>query len=184
VIVEPRNGSSTTQQLMSIAVTICKLDRCSKMFTRSHATHWVRSTHSVKRFTTHRVRLEDASGERLAGSDSFFGFRDGDAIQRAYGYPAMSGKEPATQSFIEVKEGRLVLSSIKPSKQGGGRVIRLWNPTGQRQADTIRLWRKVKAAMYTDLSEKPVKGRVPRVAGKEISIMADPNQIWLIQIKS
>ena len=76
-----------------------------------------------------------------------------------------------------------MVSSIKPAEKGGGLVIRLWNPTGQRQADTIRLWRKVKAAGYTDLSEKPVMGvRVPRVAGKEISIMADPHQIVTVKV--
>jgi alpha-mannosidase len=103
---------------------------------------------------------------------------------RPSGYPAMTGKKSATQSFIEVKAGRLVVSSMKPAEKGGGLVIRLWNPTGRRQADTIRLWRKVKAAGYTDLSEKPVKGmRVPRVAGKEISIMADPHQIITVKVE-
>jgi hypothetical protein len=66
---QPRNGSSTAQQWMSIVVTICKSDRCSKIFTNSHATHWVRSTHSVKRFTTRpdlwRVGTRDAKTQRI-----------------------------------------------------------------------------------------------------------------------
>ncbi|MEI8140229.1 MAG: glycoside hydrolase family 38 C-terminal domain-containing protein [bacterium] len=102
---------------------------------------------------------------------------------RPSGYPAMTGKEPATQSFIEVKAGRLVLSSIKPAEQGGGLVIRLWNPTGQRWADTIRLWRKVKDSKYIDLNEKPIKNSgVPRVVGNEITVSAGAHQIVTINV--
>ena len=102
---------------------------------------------------------------------------------RPSGYPAMSGKEPATQSFVGMKAGRLVVTSIKPAEQGGGLVIRLWNPTGQRQADTIRLWRKVKGAGYTDLREIPIKSaREARVTGKEIAVIAEPHQIVTVMI--
>jgi len=73
---------------------------------------------------------------------------------------------------VNVWQDRIRFLGFEMGMRYSGRtVIRQWNPTGQRQADTIRLWRKVKAAMYTDLSEKPVKGRMPRVVGKEISIL-------------
>ena len=102
---------------------------------------------------------------------------------RPSGYPAMAGTEPATQGFIEVKSGRLVVSSIKPAEQGGGLVIRLWNPTGRRQADTIRLWRKVKAADYADLGEQPLKGAEgPHVEGREIGISAGPHRIVTVLV--
>ena len=103
---------------------------------------------------------------------------------RPSGYPAMTGKEPVIRSFVELKHGRLTISAIKPSEDGGGLVIRLWNPTESKQVDTIRLWRKVKSAGYTDLRELPTKGVAkPRVVGKEISVSASPHQIVTVHLE-
>lgn len=102
---------------------------------------------------------------------------------RPSGYPAMTGQEPSTQSFIELKAGRLVVSSMKPTEQGGGLVIRLWNPTGRRQSDTIRLWRKVKAAKYIGLNEGPTKRpEVPRVSGNGVTVSAGAFQIVTLNV--
>ena len=103
---------------------------------------------------------------------------------RPSGFPAMTGTHPSTQSFIELKVGRLVISAIKSSEVGGGLVIRLWNPTGQRQTDTVRVYRKVKAACYTDLRELPDKTMgVPRVAGRDVAVTAGPHRIVTVRVE-
>lgn len=103
---------------------------------------------------------------------------------RPSGFPAMTGKEPATRGLVELKAGRLAVSAIKPSEEGGGLVIRLWNPTGQRQTDTLQLWRKVKSARYTDLRELPTKGEgAPLVAGKTVAVTAGPHQIVTVHLE-
>ena len=102
---------------------------------------------------------------------------------RSSGYPAMAGSELSARSYIEVRAGRLVVSSVKPAEQGGGLVIRLWNPTGQRQTDEIRLWRKVKTATYVGLNEEPSKRpEAPRVTGKGIAVSARAYQIVTLNV--
>ncbi|MEI6167091.1 MAG: glycoside hydrolase family 38 C-terminal domain-containing protein [bacterium] len=103
---------------------------------------------------------------------------------RPSGYPPMAGTEAATRGFVEVLSGRLIVSAMKPEERGGGLVIRLWNPTGKIQVDSIRLWRKVKSAEYIDLSETPVKGKgAPRLVGKEITVSANSYQIVTVRIR-
>lgn len=102
---------------------------------------------------------------------------------RPSGYPAMAGTEQANRSFVEVKGGKLTVSSMKPAEEGGGLVIRLWNPTARKQTETIRLWRTVKTARYTDLREMPAKGAgSPRVTGGGITVVAGPHQIVTVRV--
>jgi alpha-mannosidase/mannosylglycerate hydrolase len=49
----------------------------------------------------------------------------------ASGYPAMTGNQPARQSFLEQRDGTLVLAAVKPPETGTGLVLRLWNQIGR-----------------------------------------------------
>lgn len=103
---------------------------------------------------------------------------------RPSGYPPMTGRGPATQGFVGLKAGRLVVSAVKPSEEGGDLVLRLWNPTGRRQTDTVALWRRVKSACYTDLREIAIKNaKGPTVAGREIRVSAGPHRLVTVRVK-
>lgn len=103
---------------------------------------------------------------------------------RPSGYPSMTGGGSATRSYIELRQGRLVVSAIKPSEQGGGLVVRLWNPTGRRQTDALRLWRRVASARYVRLDETPAPGRSrPRIDGRSVTIAAEPHRIVTVKLE-
>jgi len=112
------------------------------------------------------------------------------------GYPAMAGKAKLPQAFLEQKTGRLIVSTVKAPEEGGGLIIRLWNPTGARQRETLKLWRKVKRAARVSLSEDPIKGKAPdrwaarRLAapargtprGNTVAVEAGPHQIVTLRL--
>ncbi len=75
--------------------------------------------------------------------------------KRPSGYPALAGVEPTQQSFVECQSGQLVFSALKIPESGEGLVLRLWNPTGHPQTETIRFWKKITFAQELELSEEP-----------------------------
>jgi len=116
------------------------------------------------------------------------------------------------RSLVEQKTGRLVVSAIKPAEErpeaGGQRgegkteerkpsglvppasslrppaslVIRLWNPTGKVQKETLSFWRWVRRATLLKLSEEPAGGKKPVVRGKTVALAAGPHQIITLRI--
>jgi alpha-mannosidase/mannosylglycerate hydrolase len=93
------------------------------------------------------------------------------------GYPAMAGKAEPRLSLIEQKTGRLIVSAIKPAEAGGSLVIRLWNPTGKVQRETLTFWRWVRRATLLKLSEEPAGGKKLVVKGKAVTVQAGPHQV-------
>lgn len=53
--------------------------------------------------------------------------------------PTKHGTEPLTKSFLEVKPEGLHVSAVKRSEHAGGWVVRLFNPSGEKQTGTLRL---------------------------------------------
>ncbi len=104
--------------------------------------------------------------------------------RRPSGYPPMNSGEPATQSFIELQRGHLVVSAIKPAETGRGLVIRLWNPTAKPQAETIRFWKKIPKARAIKLNEEPdSKASQPKINGASVSVQAPPHRIVSLHVE-
>lgn len=103
---------------------------------------------------------------------------------RPSGFPPLPPRGVAEKGFVELAEGGLVVSAIKPAEEGDDLVIRLWNPTAARQGRVIRFWRRVKRALYADLSEQPAgTSRQPRIEGKTVSVSAGPHQVVTVRIE-
>jgi len=53
--------------------------------------------------------------------------------------PTRHGTEPMTKSFLELKPDNLHVSAVKRSEQGGGWIVRLFNPLDKTVRGSIRL---------------------------------------------
>ncbi len=103
--------------------------------------------------------------------------------KRPSGFPPMAGQASATQSFIELDPGQLVISAVKPEESGEALVIRLWNPTGQPQRGTIRFWKPVQRAEAVKLNEDPdPDASQPVVKGKTVSVQASRHRIVTLRV--
>jgi alpha-mannosidase/mannosylglycerate hydrolase len=98
------------------------------------------------------------------------------------GYPAMSGKTSLPSSYVEQKTGRLILSTVKAPESGGDLILRLWNPTGQKQTETVALWRRIKRATLVKLCEDP-GGAELAVKGDTVALEAGPHQIVTVRVE-
>lgn len=74
---------------------------------------------------------------------------------RPSGFPPMTGKARPQHSFARLTKGQLVLAALKPRDDGPGFVMRLWNPTGTSQTETIHLTQPVAKVERLTLAEKP-----------------------------
>jgi alpha-mannosidase len=99
------------------------------------------------------------------------------------GFPAMQGKAKPQASFIEQRRGSLVVSAVKPPEKGTGLVVRLWNPTGRPQTETLTFWRRVRRAALVQLNEDGADGRKPTVRGNAVTVAAKPHQIVTLRLE-
>ena len=98
------------------------------------------------------------------------------------GYPAMTGKAEPRQSFVELRDGNLVLSCLKPAENGEGLIMRLWNPTAGTVEETIAFWRPVVHAEYCKLSEDRRRGPRPAVSGRHVCVKAPAHKILTLRV--
>src|SRR5690606_21246548 len=63
--------------------------------------------------------------------------------------------EPRTTSFLSIKPGKAVLSTLKPAEEGDGIIVRLWNPTDAPLVETLRFTGAVQSAWTCGLNEAP-----------------------------
>ncbi len=99
------------------------------------------------------------------------------------GYPPMAGSEAASISYLEQERGTLVLSALKPAADGQGLVVRLWNPTEERQSERLRLWRKPASVRLLNLAEEPSDdGRLTR-RGDTVTVEAGPKQVVTVGVE-
>jgi alpha-mannosidase len=84
--------------------------------------------------------------------------------------PTQHGTEPLTKSFLEIQPEGLHVSAIKSSEQGTGWVVRLFNPSNEKQVGTLRL---------NGGQTGPLKAQSPveRVQA-EFALPADKGQPW------
>ena len=102
----------------------------------------------------------------------------------ASGYPAMTGKAKPHRAFLELRHGRLVVSAVKPPEAGPGLIVRLWNPTGQRQRETLTFWKPVRHVEPVRLCEDGAGagGPKPTVRGRTVTVEAQPHQILTLRL--
>jgi mannosylglycerate hydrolase len=84
--------------------------------------------------------------------------------------PTKHGTEPLTKSFLEIRPEGLHVSAVKRSEQGKGWIVRLFNPSNEKQAGTLRL----NAGQTGPLK---IQSPVERVAA-EFTLPADKGQPW------
>ena len=99
------------------------------------------------------------------------------------GYPAMGGERAPRRSFVELADGNLVLSAVKPREAGGEMVLRLWNPTAEPRRERVKFWRDVAGARYLKLSEDGADdAQAVLVADSEIVVAAPPRKIVTVEV--
>jgi alpha-mannosidase len=96
------------------------------------------------------------------------------------GYPEMKGELAPMQSFMEFLSGRMVFSALKPSEDGKGQVLRVWNPSDETVTEKIRLWKKPDAIHYANLAEM-AEDMAVATESEIISITAQPRKIVTIR---
>lgn len=64
---------------------------------------------------------------------------------------------PDERTFVSLKQNNAVVTALKPTADGLGGVIRLWNPTTVEVRDEVQLSVKVKAAHRCNLNEEQVE---------------------------
>ena len=83
--------------------------------------------------------------------------------------PAMDGKLPMEQSFLEVENPALHVSAVKQSENGEGWVVRLFNPTDSMQSGKILL----NGGMGPPAAQSPVERQAANFA-----LPADTGKTW------
>ena len=100
------------------------------------------------------------------------------------GFPPLAGDLAAQISYLEQRHGTLVLSAFKPAEDGEGMVVRLWNPSGRTQSETLAFWRVPKAVRRLKLSEAPAEGEeVPVLAGNAVSFSVRPHGVITLGVE-
>jgi alpha-mannosidase len=100
--------------------------------------------------------------------------------QRPSGYPPLQGTATATRSFLQLVEGNLAVSAIKAPESRDGLILRLWNPTGEPQTETIRFWRSVHSIERLNMTEKldsNYPSLLPLNRENEVNITAQGHQV-------
>jgi alpha-mannosidase/mannosylglycerate hydrolase len=94
-------------------------------------------------------------------------FSSAKALRHAYETQAgirmhhVKNTAPNQTSFLNIDAGDAVVTSIKPSADGKGGVIRLWNPSGKPSATTINPLAEVKYVSLCDLEENETQNLDP-----------------------
>ncbi len=102
---------------------------------------------------------------------------------RPSGYPPMAGTASATQSLLALEAGRLVISSIKPAEDGGGMIVRLWNPDDSTQSDTLRFSQTVTAVTRTDLRELPLdENPTLNMTDHAVTVEVEPRKLVTLKL--
>ncbi len=76
---------------------------------------------------------------------------------------------PAAKSFLRFENGSALVTAIKPSADGTGGVIRLWNPTDEEVHERITLGVPLETAVACDLKEEPF-ARIDPTSDGEIDV--------------
>jgi hypothetical protein len=105
--------------------------------------------------------------------------------KRPSGHPAMKGQEPATRSFVQQTEGKLILSACKPAEHDPSElIVRLWNPTAVTQSATLRFWRPIASAEWVRLDETPLSNAPQlNVRDQQLDLHAASHAIVTVRVQ-
>ena len=105
--------------------------------------------------------------------------------KRPSGHPAMQGEQPATRSFVQQTAGELILSACKPAEEDeAALVVRMWNPTKDRQSATLRFWRPIASAQLLRLDESPLNNTPQtQVRSQELDLHAAGHAIVTVRVQ-
>lgn len=96
---------------------------------------------------------------------------------------AIAPDVPADGSFCRFDNPRVRLSSLKRAEDGGGAILRVYNPSPDPQALRARFGRVLKAARPVNLNEEPVDGPPGRVEGDVLALEIPPRGIVTVRIE-
>ena len=103
--------------------------------------------------------------------------------KRPSGYPNLKGKSTPNQSFLQLQQGNLVLSALKPAEAGRAMILRVWNPTAEPQTETLRFSSAVASASALKLNESPdPAAKAPTFVGSTLTLQASPHQILTVEV--
>ncbi|MEI6423770.1 MAG: glycosyl hydrolase-related protein, partial [Lentisphaerota bacterium] len=102
--------------------------------------------------------------------------------KRPSGHAPMSGKEKAVKSFMSQVRNTVVVTALKPSENGDGIIIRLWNPTGRVQEEVIKFSRKIKSVETVKLSEDRSDNKFATLKDGRVIINVPPAKIITIKV--
>ncbi|MCG3147944.1 MAG: Mannosylglycerate hydrolase [Verrucomicrobiae bacterium] len=104
--------------------------------------------------------------------------------KRPSGFPPLTGKESATQGFMQLLNSHLVVAAIKPPETGPGLILRLWNPTGRTQREKIVFRHRIAAVRMLQLNEDPAANasRTPW-SGSGVTVQASAHQIVTLRVE-
>ncbi|HEY8476454.1 MAG TPA: glycoside hydrolase family 38 C-terminal domain-containing protein [Chloroflexota bacterium] len=100
---------------------------------------------------------------------------------RAILAPRHDGPLPPAASFVAVTPSSLVLSAVKLPEEGDSLVVRLYNPTPERLAGTVRLWRPFQRVERVNLAEEPLE--VLSARGRAVSLAVGPSEVVTLRFQ-
>ena len=106
---------------------------------------------------------------------------------RVIGTDVHQGKLPMNGQFVEVAPETVMLSAIKKAENGGGLVVRVFNPTEKETTARIKfnakLLGEVHAAQEVDLMERPLSKTTVKSAGNSIRVNVPAHGIASVLLK-
>jgi alpha-mannosidase len=123
------------------------------------------------------------SGPSRAGvAATDFGWRAVLPLQAIFTKHARPRPLPATDSFLSIDPAEVVLLACKRADAGAGIVLRLWNPTAQAVAATLRLaFMELAAVQPLNLGEEPAGEPLAHTA-REFAVRLAPQQVLSLRL--
>lgn len=90
---------------------------------------------------------------------------------------------PAQCGFLEVSTTDLVFSGIKPSEDGNGLILRMYNPTERTIAGEVTTRMNIAAATETRLDESPVRELDVR-DGNRVQVVAGAKKVVTVRLET
>ena len=92
------------------------------------------------------------------------------------------GSLPSETSFVDISSGQLIVSALKQADDGRGLIVRIWNPTGDKQTAKLTLpVARMISATATDVLERDL-GREYEVRDQTVIVPCGPKQFVTLRV--
>ncbi|MCL2223005.1 MAG: glycosyl hydrolase-related protein [Oscillospiraceae bacterium] len=95
-------------------------------------------------------------------------------------YGGEAGSFPLTNSFCSISNQNLIFSALKQSENGQSIILRLFNPTADKQSGTVTFGFPVSKARKCKLNEDPLEDLV--LSGENLTIDVAGGEIFTIEV--